>query len=133
MFRSHIDGSKQFLSPEVSVRVQEELGADIAMAFDECIPYPSDFAYTKTSTERTTRWAERCLKAHIREDQALFGIVQGGMFPELRKMSAQSLQDMENAFRTFRTRALERKKAVKRGELSLTEFQAWIADQMNPS
>ena len=97
MFRSHIDGSKQFLSPEVSVRVQEELGADIAMAFDECIPYPSDFAYTKKSTERTTRWAERCLKAHTREDQALFGIVQGGMFPELRKMSAQSLQDMDFA------------------------------------
>lgn len=95
MFRSHIDGSKQFLSPEVSVRVQEELGADIAMAFDECIPYPSDFNYTKKSTERTTRWAERCLKAHTREDQALFGIVQGGVFPELRKMSAQSLQEMD--------------------------------------
>ena len=97
MFRSHIDGSKQFLSPEVSVRVQEELGADIAMAFDECIPYPSDFNYTKKSTERTTRWAERCLKAHTRPDQALFGIVQGGMFPELRKMSAESLQEMDFA------------------------------------
>ena len=97
MFRSHIDGSKQFLSPEVSVRVQEELGADIAMAFDECIPYPSDFNYTKKSTERTTRWAERCLKAHTRTDQALFGIVQGGMFPELRKMSAESLLEMDFA------------------------------------
>lgn len=97
MFRSHIDGSKQFLSPEVSVRVQEELGADIAMAFDECIPYPSDYNYTKNSTERTTRWAARCLKAHTREDQALFGIVQGGMFPELRKMSAESLQEMDFA------------------------------------
>ena len=97
MFRSHIDGSKQFLSPEVSVRVQEELGADIAMAFDECIPYPSDFNYTKRSTERTTRWAERCLKAHTRPDQALFGIVQGGMFPELRKMSAESLLEMDFA------------------------------------
>ena len=97
MFRSHIDGSKQFLSPEVSVRVQEELGADIAMAFDECIPYPSDFNYTKNSTERTTRWAERCLKAHTRPDQALFGIVQGGMFPELRKMSAESLLEMDFA------------------------------------
>ena len=97
MFRSHIDGSKQFLSPEVSVRVQEELGADIAMAFDECIPYPSAFNYTKKSTERTTRWAERCLKAHTRPDQALFGIVQGGMFPELRKMSAESLLEMDFA------------------------------------
>jgi len=97
MFRSHIDGSRQFLSPEVSVRVQEELGADIAMAFDECIPYPSDFQYTKRSTERTTRWAERCIRAHGREDQSLFGIVQGGMFPELRKMSAEALQEMDFA------------------------------------
>lgn len=96
-FRSHIDGSRQFLSPEVSVNVQEELGADIAMAFDECIPYPSDFHYTKRSTERTTRWAKRCLEAHTREDQALFGIVQGGMFPELRKMSAEALQEMDFA------------------------------------
>lgn len=97
IFRSHIDGSKQFLSPEVSVRVQEELGADIAMAFDECIPYPSDYNYTKESTERTTRWAERCVKAHTRENQALFGIVQGGMFPELRKMSVESLKEMDFA------------------------------------
>lgn len=96
-FRSHIDGSRQFLSPEVSIQVQEELGADIAMAFDECIPYPSDFTYTKRSTERTTRWAKRCLEAHTRDDQALFGIVQGGMFPELRKMSAEALQEMDFA------------------------------------
>ena len=64
MFRSHIDGSKQFLSPEVSTHVQEALGADIAMAFDECIPYPAEFAYAKRSTERTTRWAQRCLEAY---------------------------------------------------------------------
>ena len=79
MFRSHIDGSKQFLSPEVSTQVQEALGADIAMAFDECIPYPADFDYAKRSTERTTRWAKRCLETHTREDQSMFGIVQGGM------------------------------------------------------
>lgn len=96
-FRSHIDGSRQFLSPEVSIQVQEELGADIAMAFDECIPYPSDFTYTKRSTERTTRWAKRCLETHTRDDQALFGIVQGGMFPDLRKMSAEALQEMDFA------------------------------------
>mgnify|MGYP003181902784 CR=1 FL=1 len=93
MFRSHIDGSKQFLSPEVSTQVQEALGADIAMAFDECIPYPADFDYAKRSTERTTRWAKRCLETHTREDQSMFGIVQGGMYPELRRMSVQQLTE----------------------------------------
>ena len=97
MFRSHIDGSKQFLSPEVSTHVQEALGADIAMAFDECIPYPSDYEYTKRSTLRTSRWAKRCQEAHTREDQSLFGIVQGGMFPDLRKMSVEQLTEMDFA------------------------------------
>lgn len=97
LFRSHIDGSKQFLSPEVSMRVQEELGADIAMAFDECIPYPSDEAYTKRSTDRTLRWARRSLEAHTRPDQALFGIVQGGMYPQLRRESALGLQELDFA------------------------------------
>ena len=97
MFRSHIDGSKQFLSPEVSTQVQEALGADIAMAFDECIPYPADFDYAKRSTERTTRWAKRCLETHTREDQSMFGIVQGGMYPELRRMSVQQLTELDFA------------------------------------
>lgn len=97
MFRSHIDGSKQFLSPEVSTHVQEALGADIAMAFDECIPYPAEFAYAKRSTERTTRWAQRCLEAHTREDQSMFGIIQGGMYPELRKMSVEQITSMDFA------------------------------------
>ena len=97
LFRSHIDGSKQFLSPEVSMHVQEDLGADIAMAFDECIPYPSDEAYTKRSTDRTLRWAKRCLAAHTREDQAVFGIVQGGMFPDLRRENALALQELDFA------------------------------------
>ena len=96
-FRSHIDGSKRFLNPEVATKVQEDLGADIIMAFDECIPYPADFAYAKTSTERTTRWAQRCLKAKKREDQGLFGIVQGGLYPDLRKYSADSLTSMDFA------------------------------------
>lgn len=96
-FRSHIDGSRQFLSPEIATQVQEALGADIAMAFDECIPYPADYDYAKQSTERTTRWAKRCLEAHTREDQSLFGIVQGGMYKDLRKMSADSLTDMDFA------------------------------------
>lgn len=97
LFRSHIDGSKQFLSPEVSMRVQEELGADIAMAFDECIPYSSDETYTKRSTDRTLRWARRSLEAHTRPDQALFGIVQGGMYPQLRRESALGLQELDFA------------------------------------
>ena len=96
-FRSHIDGSTKFLSPEIATQVQEALGADIAMAFDECIPYPADFEYAKKSTERTSRWAKRCLDAHTREDQSLFGIVQGGMYPELRKMSADALAEMDFA------------------------------------
>lgn len=96
-FRSHIDGSKKFLSPEIATEVQEALGADIAMAFDECIPYPADFEYAKQSTLRTARWAQRCLDKHTREDQSMFGIVQGGMYPELRKMSADQLTEMDFA------------------------------------
>ena len=96
-FRSHIDGSKKFLSPEIATEVQEALGSDIAMAFDECIPYPADFDYAKQSTLRTTRWAKRCLDTHTREDQSMFGIVQGGMYPELRKMSAEQLTEMDFA------------------------------------
>lgn len=79
------------------MRVQEELGADIAMAFDECIPYPSDETYTKRSTDRTLRWARRSLEAHTRPDQALFGIVQGGMYPQLRRESALGLQELDFA------------------------------------
>ncbi len=90
-FRSILDGSKQFLSPEVATRAQEELGSDIAMAFDECIPYPAEYDYAKKSTERTTRWAERCLKAHTRKDRGMFGIIQGGMYKDLRKQSAAEI------------------------------------------
>lgn len=96
-FRSHIDGSKKFLSPEIATEIQEALGADIAMAFDECIPYPADFDYAKESTLRTTRWAQRCLDTHTGENQSMFGIVQGGMYPELRKMSAEQLTEMDFA------------------------------------
>lgn len=90
-FRSHIDGSKHFLSPEKATEVQMALGSDIIMAFDECVPYPADHDYARKSTERTTRWAERCKKTHTRADQALFGIVQGGMYKDLRSMSAKEL------------------------------------------
>lgn len=94
-FRSHIDGSKQFLSPEIATKVQEQFGSDIAMAFDECIPYPSDFNYTKRSTERTTRWAARCQEARKSDKTAMFGIVQGGMYKDLRTQSAKDLVGMD--------------------------------------
>ena len=96
-FNSHVDGRKIFMGPEESMQIQWALGSDIAMAFDECIPYPADFDYAKESTLRTTRWAKRCLDIHTREDQAMFGIVQGGMYPELRKMSADQLTEMDFA------------------------------------
>ena len=94
-FRSHIDGSKKFLSPEISVAVQTALGSDIVMAFDECVPYPADYDYAKQSLARTLRWAERCKKAMTRDDQGLFGIVQGGMYKELRTESAEALVEMD--------------------------------------
>ena len=94
-FRSHLDGSKKFLSPEVSMDIQMVLDSDIAMAFDECIPYPSDSEYTQMSTERTSRWAARCLDHHHSDTQGLFGIVQGGMYKDLRKQSCQDLVDMD--------------------------------------
>jgi queuine tRNA-ribosyltransferase len=93
-FRSHIDGSRHFLSPEVSIAIQQSLGADIAMCFDECPPYPAEISYVQKSMELTTRWARRCKEAHTREDQALFGIVQGGMHPQLRRESAAQLREI---------------------------------------
>jgi len=91
-FRSHIDGSKHMFTPELAIKIQNDLGADIIMAFDECIPYPADHDYAKKSTERTTRWAERCKQAHRdTERQALFGIVQGGIYEDLRVQSAKDL------------------------------------------
>lgn len=84
-FRSHIDGSKLFISPEKSICIQNKLGADIIMAFDECAPYPSDREYILNSMKRTTRWLDRCIKAHKRpDDQSLFGIIQGGLYKDLR-------------------------------------------------
>lgn len=94
-FRSHLDGLSLFLGPETAIDIQMALGSDIAMAFDECTPYPSTYAYAKDSLERTTRWAERCLKAHTRKDQAVFGIVQGGMYRELREQSARELAALD--------------------------------------
>lgn len=92
-FKSHIDGSTHRFTPEKAIEIQEELGADIIMAFDECAP-PSDRAYNQQAVDRTHAWAERCLKAHNRSDQALFGIVQGGVFPDLREKSAAYISSL---------------------------------------
>jgi queuine tRNA-ribosyltransferase len=92
-FKSHIDGSIHRFTPEKSISIQENLGADIIMAFDECAE-PYDRAYNEQSVERTHRWAERCLQAQTRPDQALFGIVQGGIFPDLREHSARFLTSL---------------------------------------
>ena len=94
-FRSHLDGSRLFMSPEDSIHIQEKIGSDIAMSFDECIPYPSEYKYVKESMERTLRWAKRGKMAHTRQDQALFGIVQGGEFPDLREYCAKALTEMD--------------------------------------
>lgn len=95
-FRHHLNGSKLFLSPEKAMDIQNALGSDIMMAFDECPPFPATYDYMKASVERTSRWAERCLTAHQRpNDQGLFGIVQGGEFEELRKQSAKDLTSLD--------------------------------------
>ena len=87
-FKSHIDGSNLFLTPEKSIAIQNKLDSDIAMCFDECPPASASYDYMKNSIERTIRWAERCKKAHKNEMQSLFGIVQGGAYEDLRKYSA---------------------------------------------
>ncbi len=92
-FKSHIDGSLHRFTPEKSIRIQENLGADIIMAFDECAD-PNDREYIRTAMQRTHRWAERCLEARQRSDQALFGIVQGGVDPDLRAESAEFIASL---------------------------------------
>jgi queuine tRNA-ribosyltransferase len=94
-FKSHIDGSEHMLSPERSMEVQANLGADIIMAFDECPPWPAPREAVAEATARTTRWARRSREAHKRSDQWLFGIVQGGVFDDLRETSARELMDLD--------------------------------------
>ncbi len=88
-FKSHIDGANLFLTPELSIEIQNKLDSDIAMSFDECIPYPADYEYAKRSTERTLRWAKRGKENFKNENQSLFGIVQGGEYTDLREFSAK--------------------------------------------
>ena len=94
-FRSHLDGRALFMGPEESMAIQQALGSDIAMAFDVCSPYPCDHETAKANMERTHRWAERCKAAHTREDQALFGIVQGAFDRDLRIQSVKTLKEMD--------------------------------------
>lgn len=94
-FKSHLDGTTMFMAPEDSIHIQEAIGSDIAMSFDECIPYPSKYEYVKDSVNRTLRWAKRGQDAHTRKDQALFGIVQGSQYEDLRKYCAEELVKMD--------------------------------------
>ena len=94
-FKNPLNGDKLFFSPEMVMDTEEKIGADIAMALDECAPYPATRAYMEKSVARTLRWAERCKAAHKRPDQALFGIVQGGDYQDLREYCAQKLADMD--------------------------------------
>lgn len=94
-FRSPVNGDKVLLSPEVSMQIQRDLGSDIVMIFDECTPYPASMTEARESMERSLRWAKRSKEAHGDSASALFGIVQGGMYEELRQISAQGLQDID--------------------------------------
>lgn len=94
-FKSHLDGTRMFMAPEDSIRIQEAIGSDIAMSLDECIPYPSDYRYVKDSVERTLRWAKRGKEAHTLKNQALFGIVQGSDYEDLRQHCAEELVKMD--------------------------------------
>jgi len=95
VFKSHVDGSEHLLTPEKAIMVQEQLGADIIMALDECTPPDCDEGYAREAMERTHRWAQRSKAAHVRADQALFGISQGGMYPALRRESAKALAELD--------------------------------------
>lgn len=94
-FQSHIDGSRHMITPEKAMEIQNALGSDIMMAFDECVSYPSSYEDTKKSMEMTHRWAKRCIDAHHNDKQALFGIVQGGMYADLRADSAKFIRDCD--------------------------------------
>src|SRR5919109_544444 len=95
VFQSHLDGSRHLLTPEKAVEIQEALGSDIAMVLDECVPYPATHDYALASQELTTRWAQRAKAAHRDSAQGLFGIVQGGMYADLREKSARELVELD--------------------------------------
>ncbi len=94
-FRSHLDGSEHFFTPEKAIEVQRGLGSDIVMPLDECVPYPTTFDYALEALERTTLWATRCKAVPLKDGQSLFGIVQGSTFPELRERSASQITQLD--------------------------------------
>jgi queuine tRNA-ribosyltransferase len=96
-FQSHLDGSPHFIGPKEAMVIQQALGADIIMSFDECAPYPADYEYVRNSVRLTSLWGRRCIDYKERNHQALFGIVQGGMYPDLRELSAAELTQMNFA------------------------------------
>ena len=93
-FQSHLDGSRHFIGPKEAMEVQQALGSDIVMALDECAPYPADYEYVLNSVRLTSLWAKKCIEYNEGNNQALFGIVQGGMYPDLRERSAAELTQM---------------------------------------
>ncbi|MHB1455561.1 MAG: tRNA guanosine(34) transglycosylase Tgt [Armatimonadota bacterium] len=95
LFKSYIDGSSHVFSPERVIEIQNAIGADIIMAFDECPPYPSTWEYTREATQRTHDWAARCKESHTNPDQLLFGIVQGGLYKDLRQWSAEFISSLD--------------------------------------
>lgn len=94
-FQSYIDGSRHFINPQKAMEIQMALGSDIAMVFDQCVPYPSTKYETQIAADRTYKWAKECQKYHNRENQSLFGIIQGGLFPDIRKENSRKLVDLE--------------------------------------
>jgi queuine tRNA-ribosyltransferase len=120
-FQSHLDGSFHLLTPEKAVEIQQALGSDIAMVLDECIPHHADRQYARESAERTIRWAERCQRTRSRKDQMMFGIIQGGMFEDLRRWCAEEIAPMP--FEGFATGGL----GVGEGEELLRSLSAFTA------
>jgi queuine tRNA-ribosyltransferase len=94
-FSSHIDGSRHYLTPEIVMEIQQKLGADIAMCFDECAPYPCSYEEAEKAVQRTSLWAARCKASHTKTDQALFGIIQGNVFADLRERSAREITALD--------------------------------------
>jgi queuine tRNA-ribosyltransferase len=121
-FQSHLDGSYHMLTPEKVIEIQEALGSDIAMILDECIPHYADRDYVRNSTERTVRWAERCLRARGSKDQLLFGIIQGGMHEDLRRWCVDRMRLMP--FEGFAVGGL----GVGEEETTLQAISAYTAD-----
>jgi queuine tRNA-ribosyltransferase len=125
-FTSHIDGNRHYLTPERAIRLQNMLGSDIAMVLDQCPPYPAEYEQVSRAVERTTRWAERSKHAHLREEQALFAIVQGGVFKDLRRASAAGL--VEIGFDGYAVGGL----SVGEPKDLMYETLSWTVDELPP-